>query len=264
MNHLRFVVLLIVILMTVNQGKHLRYVFLLIVIPIHHLGIITVTITIIITTTITITIMTTITTTITITITITITTTIITITTTTTITITTTTTTTTQKKGKRPKKISHHLVSHLIVIHPLLSQTTNHLQFVFHLIASPIPRTNSKRRNSRIIPEFALKWVVRPVSSLVDLSPNAFLQLVTPLPTHILKARNKNSWKGQFVKDHIVIPHHNNFSRNHHRFAFHLIVIPPISPVTNTNLSQRERTKIDHLQSAFHHIVIPFPRIMKM
>jgi hypothetical protein len=142
---------------------------------------------------------------------------------------------------------------------------TNHLQFVFRLIATPTLRTlviNWKMRSSRIIPESALVWVVHPISSLVDLPPNAFLQLVTPLPTRT--ARTKNSWKGQFVKDHIVIPHHNNFSRNHHQSAFHLIVIPPISPVTNTNLSQRMRTKIDHLQFAFHHIVIPVPGIMKM
>jgi hypothetical protein len=122
--------------------------------------------------------------------------------------------------------------------------------------------TNWKRKNNRIIPEFALKWVVYPISSLVDLPPDAFLQLVTPPPTHILKARCKNSWKGQSVKDHIVIPHHNNFSRNHHRFAFHLIVIPPISPGTNTNLSQRMR--VNRTQSTFHHIVIPIPPILKM
>jgi hypothetical protein len=139
---------------------------------------------------------------------------------------------------------------------------TNHLKFAFHPIATPMPRTNLKMRSSRIILESALKWVVHPISSLVDLPPNAVLQLVTPPPTHIPKARSKKSWKGQFVKDHIVIPHHNNFSRNHHRFASHLIATLPISPVTNTNLSQRMR--VNRTQSAFHHIVIPVPRIMKM
>jgi hypothetical protein len=226
-NRLRYVFLLIVTPMTVNQGKHLRYVFLHIVILIHLQVIITVTITIATT----------------------ITTTAITTTTTTTITITITTITTTRKQRTSSKKISHHLVSHLIVIHPLLSQTTNHLQFVFHLIASPIPRTNSKRRNSRIIPESALKWAVRPISSPVGLPRNAFLQpviLPTTMGTSTTPTHKWISWM------------------NHHQYVSHLIVIRPTFPGTNTNLSLWERTKIDHLQFASHHIVIPIPRVMKM
>jgi hypothetical protein len=113
-NRLRYVSLLIVILMTVNQGRHLQFVYRRIVIPIHHPAITTITITTMAmtTTTIMITTMTTITIITTIT---------MAIITATTIMMTTMTITTTQKKGTSSKEISHYLVSHLIVIHPLLS-----------------------------------------------------------------------------------------------------------------------------------------------
>lgn len=120
--------------------------------------------------------------------------------------------------------MGHHLVPHLIVILPL-SQTTNHLQSVFHPIATPTPKTISKRTNNRImiIPESALKWVVRPISSLVDLHPNAFfLPVILPITmsTSTIPTHEKIPWM------------------NHLQFAFHLIVIPPTSPAMNTNLSQ--------------------------
>jgi hypothetical protein len=143
----------------------------------------------------------------------------------------------------------------------------NHLQFAFRPIAIPTLRTlmiNSRRKNNRIIPEFALRSVVYPIPSLVDLPLNAFLRVVTPPPTHTRKVRTKKSRRGQFVKDHIVIPHHNNFSRNHPQFASHLIVTPQIYPVMNTNPSQTMRTKIDHLQFVSHLIAIPIPRMMKI
>jgi hypothetical protein len=65
---------------------------------------------------------------------------------------------------------------------------TNHLQFAFHPIAIPTLRTlmiDWERKSSRIIPESALALVVHPISSLIDLHPNASLRLVTPLPTHM-------------------------------------------------------------------------------
>jgi hypothetical protein len=124
---------------------------------------------------------------------------------------------------------------------------TNHLRFAFHRIATPMSRTKSKMRSSRIILESALKWVVHPISSLVGLLRNVSLQPV------ILPKTMRTS----------TIPTHKRISwMNHHQFASHLIVIPPTSPGTNINLSQQLR--VNRTQSASHHIVIPIPRIIQM